>query len=90
MNCTVWLISLLVIGSADLSFLRDCCLLEGGSGGERRKEDPHQARPQGLLVFQYGSRRHIGKRKDPGARLHPSTRRNKKDPNFIFGLASQL
>ena len=68
-NCTVWLISLLVIGWADLSFLRDCCLLEGGSGGERRKEDPHQARPQSLLVFQYGSRRHIGKRKDPGGEV---------------------
>lgn len=28
--------------------------------------------------------------KTPGARLHPRTRRNNKDPNFIFGLASQL
>lgn len=38
-------------------------------GRERRKEDPHQARPQSLLVFQYGSRRHIGKRKDPGGEV---------------------
>ena len=25
-----------------------------------------QPRPQGLLAFQYGCRRHIGKREDPG------------------------
>ena len=47
-----------VIGWADLSFFKGLLFIGG--------RNPSQALPQGLLVFQYGGRRHIGKRKDPG------------------------